>query len=70
MDGFKEMMVALYGDKLLSRGLAVLAMDGPGQGECTARRVYVTADNWLDVGGAVFPWLRSHPAVDPERIAV
>jgi len=70
MDGFKEMMVALYGDRLLSRGLAVLAMDGPGQGECTTRRVYVTADNWLDVGGAVFAWLRSHPAVDPERIAV
>ena len=70
MDGFKEMMVALHGDKLLSRGMAVLALDGPGQGECTTRRIHVTADNWLDVGGVVFAWLRSHPAVDPDRIAI
>src|SRR6185312_5636128 len=33
MDSFKEIQVALYGDKFLNRGLAVLAIDGPGQYE-------------------------------------
>jgi dipeptidyl aminopeptidase/acylaminoacyl peptidase len=70
MDGFKEMLVALHGDKLLSRGLAVLALDGPGQGECTTLDVHVTGDNWLEAGRAVFPSLRSRPEVDPDRIAI
>ena len=33
MDSFKEMGVALNGDRWLSRGMAVLALDGPGQYE-------------------------------------
>lgn len=70
MDGFKEMMVSLSGDKLLERGLAVLAIDGPGQGECCARGITVTPDNWLAVGAELFPWLRSQPEVDHHRIAV
>lgn len=70
MDGFKEMLVTLHGDKLLSRALAVLALDGPGQGECTTRGLHVTGDNWLEVGRATFPWVRSRPEIDPDRIAV
>ena len=33
MDSYKELQVALYGDRLLNRGMAVLAIDGPGQYE-------------------------------------
>src|SRR5438309_2351723 len=33
MDSFKETGVALYGDRWLSRGFAVLTIDGPGQYE-------------------------------------
>ena len=33
MDGFKEMLNPLYGNKLLERGMAVLSIDGPGQGD-------------------------------------
>src|SRR5579883_964774 len=33
MDSFKEIAVALYGDRWLARGIAVLAIDGPGQYE-------------------------------------
>src|SRR5581483_7264988 len=33
MDGSKENMVSIYGDRFLSRGVAVLAVDGPGQAE-------------------------------------
>ena len=40
MDSYKEMSVALYGDRFLNRGIAVLAIDGPGQYEAPhARRL-------------------------------
>ena len=31
MDSFKEVAVAMYGDRWLMRDIAVLALDGPGQ---------------------------------------
>lgn len=70
MDAFKEMLVTLYGDKLLGRGMAVLALDGPGQGECTTRDIHATEGAWLDTGRAVFPWMRARPEIDPDRIGV
>jgi len=70
MDGFKEAMVSVHGDRLLSRGLAVLAIDGPGQGECTTSGLHVTGDNWFDVGRTIIPWLRARREVDPDRIVV
>lgn len=71
MDGFKEMMVALYGDALLQRGLAVLAVDGPGQGEAlVSYGLTVTPDNFRAAGRAWMEWVRSHPALDPARVAV
>ena len=70
MDGFKELGSALYGDKLRERGIAVLLMEGPGQGECAVRDIHVTATNWLDAGRAMLAWLRSQKEIDPDRIAL
>jgi fermentation-respiration switch protein FrsA (DUF1100 family) len=70
MDSFKELSVALYGDKLLERGIAVLALEGPGQGECNIRNIHTTATNWMQAGPEVLRWLRSQPEVDPDRIVV
>lgn len=71
MDTFKEMRGALYGDKLLERGFAVLAFDGPGQGEALVRRgIHVTEDNYIDAGVAAIQWLRGRPEIDGGRIAV
>lgn len=70
MDSFKEMSVSLYGDKMLERGAAVLALEGPGQGECCTRDIHATATNWIDAGRAVFSWIRSQREVDPDRVAV
>lgn len=70
MDGFKEMMVALYGDALLTRGVAVLAIDGPGQGEALTHGIYVTPDNFREAGRQAVRYLRQHPKLDPARIAV
>ncbi|MBZ5699972.1 MAG: esterase FrsA [Acidobacteriia bacterium] len=70
MDSFKELSCALYGDKLLERGIAVLALEGPGQGECCIRDIHTTATNWLQAGPLALSWLRSQTEVDPDRVAV
>jgi len=70
MDGFKEMMHSLYGDRFFERGIASLAIDGPGQGECCVRDIHVTATNFKDAGRAALAWMRAQPEIDPDRIAV
>ena len=70
MDSFKETGVALYGDRLLERGIAVLAIDGPGQKEALQRGIHVTATNWMEAGRAVLDWMRAQPEIDPDRIAL
>ena len=68
MDSFKEIQVALYGDRFLNRGIAVLAIDGPGQYEAPMVGVYFSVENWAAVGKPLVDWLVSRPEVDPERI--
>lgn len=70
MDSIKEIGCALYGDKLLTRGIAVLAVEGPGQGECNVRDIHVTATSWFDAGKAILAWTRSQKEVDPDRVAL
>jgi len=70
MDGFKEMLNPLYGDKLLERGLAVLSIDGPGQGECCIRKIRCATDNFARAGHAAMDFLVKRPEIDPNRIAV
>jgi pimeloyl-ACP methyl ester carboxylesterase len=70
MDGSKENMVAIYGDRFLTRGLAVLALDGPGQAESASRGIFFTPTNFGDAGLAVHDWLSRHPAIDTDRLAI
>lgn len=52
------------------RGMAVLSIDGPGQGECNLRKIRVTADNHGEAGESAVDFLSKHPKIDLERIAV
>jgi len=70
MDSFKEAMVALYGDRWLSRGIAVLAIDGPGQYEAPMLGLYFTVDAWAAAGPVLADWLGGRPEVDAGRIGV
>jgi dienelactone hydrolase len=70
MDSFKEAMVALYGDRWLNRGIAVLAIDGPGQYEAPMLGLYFTVDAWAATGPAVVDWLGRRPEIDAARIGV
>jgi dienelactone hydrolase len=70
MDSFKEMGVALYGDRWLSRGMAVLALDGPGQYESPVLEIYFSMAAWIDTGTAVVDWLLTRAEIDPARIGL
>lgn len=70
MDGSKENMVSIYGDRCLARGLAVLAVDGPGQAEAVSRGLYFTHDNFGPAGLAMYDWLAHHPAIDLGRLVI
>jgi len=68
MDSFKEIQVALYGDRFLNRGIAVLAIDGPGQYEAPMIGVYFFVENWMAAGKPLVDWLSSRSEIDAERI--
>ena len=70
MDGSKENIVSMYGDPGLERGMAVLALDGPGQGECPGRGIYLTPDNFAEAGVAAVDWLCDRPEINSEGIVI
>jgi dipeptidyl aminopeptidase/acylaminoacyl peptidase len=70
MDSFKETSVALANDRWMMRGAAVLAIDGPGQYESPLLGVYVSMQNWIDVGPAVVDSLIRRPEIDPQKVGV
>ncbi len=70
MDSYKEIQVALYGDKYLNRGMAVLAIDGPGQYEAPMIGLYFTMENWMAAGPALVDWIAARPELDSTRIGV
>ena len=70
MDGFKEASVSMYGDRWLSRGIAVLTIEGPGQYESAVLGIHVSMPNWIEAGRVIMDWLRARPEVDAERIGV
>jgi dienelactone hydrolase len=70
MDSYKEIQVALYGDKYLNRGMAVLAIDGPGQYEAPMIGLYFTMENWVAAGPALVDWIAARPELDATRIGV
>ena len=70
MDSFKESSVALVNDRWLARGVAVLAIDGPGQYESPLLGVYVSMANWIDAGPVLVDWLAQQPEIDTQKIGV
>lgn len=70
MDGFKEMVVALEDDPLLSRGFAVLAIDVPGQGESLTSEVWWDHKTFPQLGPTVFDYCKGRAEIDPQKIYV
>lgn len=70
MDGFKEASVAMYGDRWLMRGIAVLSLEGPGQYEARVLGTPVNMPNWIEAAHAVADWMLARPEIDRSRIGV
>ncbi len=70
MDSFKEGAVALYGDALLNRGFAVLAIDGPGQYESPLLGIYFRMEAWGATGRACMDFLAQRAEIDSERVTI
>jgi len=70
MDTFKEKLVWGYGDKIIERGFAALAIDGPGQSEALMHGLWVTANNFGDAGRACVSWIDTRKDLDRDRIGV
>src|SRR2546428_447106 len=68
MDSFKEIGVAMYGDRWLSRGMAVLALDGPGEDESPVLDIYFSMPAWIATGTAAVEWLTTRAEIDPTRL--
>jgi dienelactone hydrolase len=70
MDSYKEIQVALYGDRYLNRGMAVLAIDGPGQYEAPMIGLYFSMENWMAAGPVLVDWIAERGELDATRIGV
>jgi dienelactone hydrolase len=68
MDAPREVVVSRVGDPWLERGFAVLAVDGPGQGEAAISGVHVSDTAFVEAGEALVAWLRARPEVDDDRL--
>lgn len=68
MDGFKEMNVFASADRYLRRGMAVLTLDGPGQGTSLVREIWYDPDEYGQVGTSVFECVAARSEIDPARI--
>jgi dienelactone hydrolase len=70
MDTFKELFVSLSNDRWLSRNVAVLAVDGPGQAEALLLGTKVSVDNFLEAGSAMIDWIMKRPEIDISKIGL
>jgi len=70
MDMTKEAAPHPLQNPFTRRGLHVLVMDGPGQGQSNLRKIRVTHDNYERAARACIDYLAQRPDVDRDRIGV
>ncbi len=69
-DVLKEELYFLGGRAAIARGMALLVMDGPGQGETLRHRGIPSRPDWEVPIGAALDYLQARPEVDPDRLAL
>lgn len=70
LDNAKELSVLFGGVEIARRGIHVLAIDGPGQGEALRLQGIPSRHDYEVPARAAYEWLAARPEVDPQRIAV
>lgn len=67
-DMIKEDYPFPHDNQFLKRGMAVLSIDGPGQGETRLNGLTVDLDNYQRAGKVVIDYALNRPEIDPEKI--
>ena len=70
LDNAKEMSALFGGVEITNRGIHVLAIDGPGQGEALRLRGIPSRFDYEIPAGAAYDFLAARPDIDSKRIAV
>ncbi len=70
MDQTKENYPNPLANDFGQRGMHVLALDGPGQGESWLRGIHVTPESHAEAARSAFEYLAARPEVDETRIGV
>ena len=70
LDASKESTVLWGGASLAARGIGVLCVDGPGQGEALRLRKIPSRPDYEVAGTAAFEFIAAHPRVDAKRIGI
>ena len=76
MDSCKEVFanprpgVPIPVNSFLNRGMHVLSIDGPGQGESYMRQIWVRPDNHAEAASAAVDYLLTRPEVDGDKIGI
>jgi dipeptidyl aminopeptidase/acylaminoacyl peptidase len=70
MDQSKEVFPKAAHNVGKLRGVHVLAMDGPGQGNSNLQKIRAVGDNYERAGAAVISYLAKRPEVDADKIGI
>jgi dipeptidyl aminopeptidase/acylaminoacyl peptidase len=70
MDQSKEVFPKATHNVGRLRGVHVLAMDGPGQGNSNLQKIRAVGDNYERAGAAVISYLTKRPEVDSDKIGI
>jgi pimeloyl-ACP methyl ester carboxylesterase len=70
MDQTKEAFIKAHNNIAIPRGMHVICIDGPGQGNSNMQKIRAVGDAYERAGAAVMDYLQKRPEVDAKRIGV
>ena len=70
MDQTKEYFPRVMNSLGVNRGMHVISMDGPGQGNSNIQKIRAVADNYERAGAAVIDYLEKKEEVDSDKIGI
>jgi pimeloyl-ACP methyl ester carboxylesterase len=70
MDQTKEVFPRVSNSQGIARGMHVISIDGPGQGNSNLQKIRAVGDAYERAGAAVIDYLETRPEIDSERIGI
>ena len=70
MDQTKESFPKVSASQGIARGMHVISMDGPGQGNSNIQKIHAVGDTYERAGAAVIDYLQTRDEIDDDRIGI